>query len=602
MAGLEGTRLGAYELLERLGEGGMAEVYRARQSTAFGREVAIKVILPEFSQETTFRARFLREAEAVSRLSHPHILPLIEAGEERGTLYLVMPLVREGTLLDVIRRRNGPLPLDEVLPLFSQLCSAVHYAHSQGIIHRDLKPQNVLLQQGTHVLLGDFGIARSRAQQEQITKTGTLVGSAAYMAPEQVLGEADARSDIYSLGVVLYEMVTGRLPYEGATSFELIVKHSSAPVPDPRSINPALSPELADIIQTALAKNPQERFQSAVALRQAVQQSSGGAPASSRAALPSSAPVQPVAAHNSAPRAAPTEATSARPAPASTGEIDAYRTRPALDSQSASQPAQLAGAAPTFATQPGLPDTLQEAGRNTPALSARPASLPGTEIPGAEMLRVSGSGPAVPAPGFAPAPAPGGAVAPPTPPRPKKRPWLLASLILAAVLVLAGAGVLLARWFFATGSQPTLATTATATPGGFLTYTNPDQTFKISYPPNWQQKPASAGTGAEFDGPGNASLTVTNHGGLQTDAPSSADLFCTLSTGAPGTQKTVTIGGQRWVQEACGTTFDGFQTVVEVVAYKGNFYMIVYQARPDDFASYQTKYFAPMEQSFTFLQ
>lgn len=577
----------------------MAEVYRARQSTAFGREVAIKVILPEFSQETTFRARFLREAEAISRLSHPHILPLIEAGEEQGTLYLVMPLVREGTLLDVIRRRNGPLPLDEVLPLFSQLCSAVHYAHSQGIIHRDIKPQNVLLQQGTHVLLGDFGIARSRAQQKQITKTGTLVGSAAYMAPEQVLGEADVRSDIYSLGVVLYEMVTGRLPYEGATSFEIIVKHSSAPIPDPRSINPALPPELAEIIQTALAKNPQERFQSAVALRQAVQQSSGGAPASSRAALPSGTPMQPVAAHSTAPRAAPTEAASAQPAPASQGDRDAYRTRPASDSHPPSQPTQLANAAPAFATQPALPGTLNEAGRNTPALPARPASFPGTEIPGAEPLRVSGSGPA-PAPGFAPAPAPFVAPLPPAPPRPKKRIWLLASLILAAVLVLAGAGVLLACWFFAMGSRPTPA--ATATPGGFQTYTNPDQTFKINYPRDWTQKPASAGTGAEFDGPGNASLTVTNEGGLQTDAASSADLFCTLGTGAPGAQKTVTIGGQRWVQEACGTTFDGFQIVVEVVAYKGNLYMIIYQARPGDFASYQAKYFAPMEQSFTFLK
>src|SRR5690348_8086329 len=153
MAGLEGTRLGDYELIEQIGSGGMAEVYRARQLTAFGREVALKVIRPEFSKQQEFRERFLREAQAISRLSHPNILPLIEFREEGQTLYLVMPLVREGTLRDLIKQRNGPLAREEALPLFTQLCSAVHYAHAQGIIHRDIKPQNVLLQQHTHVLL-----------------------------------------------------------------------------------------------------------------------------------------------------------------------------------------------------------------------------------------------------------------------------------------------------------------------------------------------------------------------------------------------------------------------------------------------------------------
>src|SRR5215831_6913147 len=150
MTGLEGTRLGAYELIQRIGAGGMAEVYRARQLSAFGREVAIKVIRTEFVEDATFRTRFLREAHAISRLSHPNILPLIEFGDENGTLYLVMPWVREGTLRDFLRQYNGPLPLEVVIPLFVQLCDAVQYAHEEGIIHRDIKPQNVLLQRRAH--------------------------------------------------------------------------------------------------------------------------------------------------------------------------------------------------------------------------------------------------------------------------------------------------------------------------------------------------------------------------------------------------------------------------------------------------------------------
>src|SRR5215467_6977662 len=163
MAGLEGTRLGAYELIQRVGAGGMAEVYRARQLTAFNREVAVKVIRTHFTEDPSFRERFLREAQAISKLSHPNILPLIEFGEENQTLYLVMPLAREGTLRDLLRQHRGPLSLDEAVPMFVQLCDAVQYAHEEGIIHRDIKPQNVLLQRRAHVLLTDFGIARDLA-------------------------------------------------------------------------------------------------------------------------------------------------------------------------------------------------------------------------------------------------------------------------------------------------------------------------------------------------------------------------------------------------------------------------------------------------------
>jgi serine/threonine protein kinase len=272
MAGLEGTKLGAYELLERIGGGGMAEVYRAKQATAFGREVAIKVIRAGYSEDQTFRERFLREAQAISKLSHPNILPLIEFGEDGETLFLVMPLAREGTLRDLLKQHSGPLPLEEAIPIFTQLCDAVQYAHEQGIIHRDLKPQNVLLQRKTHVLLADFGIARDSGETGHLTATGAGIGTVEYMAPEQAMGQADARSDIYSLGIVLYQLLTGTVPFSGTTPFQIIMKQTNDPLPDPRSFNSALPAELLQVLKTALAKDPNRRFQSAQALGRAVQQ------------------------------------------------------------------------------------------------------------------------------------------------------------------------------------------------------------------------------------------------------------------------------------------------------------------------------------------
>ncbi|HEU5198319.1 MAG TPA: protein kinase [Ktedonobacterales bacterium] len=271
LTGLQGTRLGDYELMEPIGEGGMAEVYRARQCTAFGREVALKVIRPEFTRDEPFRRRFLREAHVIARLSHPHILPLIEFGDEQGTLYLVMPLVREGTLRDLLKDHQTPLSLEEALPLFVPLCDAVEYAHQEGIIHRDIKPQNILLQLHTHVLLADFGIARDRFDTK-MTITGGVIGSVEYMAPEQAEGQEDARSDIYSLGIVLYQLLTGAVPYSGSMPLQVLFKKAHDPLPDPRKHNPNLPAELADILHIALAKDPQKRFASAGALGEAVEQ------------------------------------------------------------------------------------------------------------------------------------------------------------------------------------------------------------------------------------------------------------------------------------------------------------------------------------------
>lgn len=270
MAGLEGARLGAYELIERIGRGGMAEVYRAKQTTAFGREVAVKVIRQGFSDDQLFRERFLREAQAIAKLSHPHILPLIEFGEQDGTLYLVMPYFTGGTLRDLLTRVNGPLPLTDAIEIFTQLCDAVQYAHEQGIIHRDIKPQNVLIQRGKHLLLADFGIARE-AGDPKLTLTGAGIGTVEYMAPEQAMGRSDIRSDLYSLGGVLYQMLTGHIPFSGNTPFEVMMKQANQPLTPARSLNPALPREVDGILEIALAKDPDKRFQSAAAMLHAVQ-------------------------------------------------------------------------------------------------------------------------------------------------------------------------------------------------------------------------------------------------------------------------------------------------------------------------------------------
>jgi serine/threonine-protein kinase len=337
----------------------MAEVYRARQTTAFGREVAIKVIRAGYSENESFRTRFLREAQAISRLSHPNILPLIEFGEQDEVLYLVMPLAREGTLRDMMKQRNGPLPPAEVIPIFTQLCDAVQYAHEQGIVHRDLKPQNVLMQRKTHVLLADFGIARDSAESEHLTATGAGIGTVEYMAPEQALGKADARSDIYSLGIMLYQLITGLVPYSGSTPFQVIMRHTNEPLPDPRLSNPAIPAELVEILKTALAKDPDRRFQSAQALGRAVQQfrpdaaapAQPGPQAGSPLPLPRSRPrlVSP----NTPQTTVPTDQLTQQPGPGRGQTFESTFTAPGQPLSPQGAPPFAPGAGGTFAPTRG---------------------------------------------------------------------------------------------------------------------------------------------------------------------------------------------------------------------------------------------------------
>jgi serine/threonine-protein kinase len=254
-------RLGQYEIRSLLGRGGMAAVYLARQMS-MDREVAVKVMAKELADDEQFVARFEHEAQVIAKLQHPHILPVIDFGREGKNIYIVMQLVRGGSLDD--RLRDSLLSLTTASRMLTQIASALTFAHEQGVIHRDLKPNNVLLDERSNAYLTDFGIAKMLAGTIKHPATGNILGTPAYMAPEQWRGEpVDARTDIYSLGVMLYEMVLGRLPFTGDTPFTLMYKHFNDAPPPPRQINPDMHPAIEAVILRALAKDADDRYQSA---------------------------------------------------------------------------------------------------------------------------------------------------------------------------------------------------------------------------------------------------------------------------------------------------------------------------------------------------
>jgi serine/threonine-protein kinase len=258
-----------YTLERELGRGGMATVYLARD-LKHGRPVAIKVLRPELAAALGSE-RFLREIQLTANLQHPHILALYDSGEAAGFLYYVMPLVEGESLRDRLAREKQ-LPLDEALAIATQVVAVLGYAHQRGIIHRDIKPENILLSAGEAVV-ADFGIARavSVAGGEKLTETGLAVGTAAYMSPEQAAGEQDldGRSDIYALGCVLYEMLTGEQPFTGASAQAILAKRLSEPVPHLRTLRD-VPPAIERAVTTALAKSPADRFSSAAAFAAAL--------------------------------------------------------------------------------------------------------------------------------------------------------------------------------------------------------------------------------------------------------------------------------------------------------------------------------------------
>src|SRR5450432_2920924 len=267
MADLIGQRLGQYEITALLGEGGMAAVYRAHDLTV-KRDVAIKVIKHHLLNKDEFIQRFEREANTVASLSHPFILKVFTYGEAEDMVYLVMELMVGGTLAQQIRR--GPLPVDQTSRMLDQIASALDYAHQKGILHRDLKPHNVLLDEAGNAHLSDFGIAKLLNETSVLTQSGAVMGTPAYMSPEQWQGQPlDARADLYSLAVMLFEMLTGGLPFTADTPVGLMHKHMSVTPPSLRTIRGELPEAVEDVVQKALAKEPADRYVSASAFADA---------------------------------------------------------------------------------------------------------------------------------------------------------------------------------------------------------------------------------------------------------------------------------------------------------------------------------------------
>lgn len=262
---LIGRKLGKYEITELIGQGGMATVYKAFQP-GVERDVAIKVMYPHLATSADFVSRFQREARSAGNLQHPHIVSVIDFDEEAGVHYLVLPFIQGGAL-DAYIRDEKKLLHDVALNITAQIADALSFAHERGMIHRDIKPANImfLAPDRQHALLADFGIAHLKDDASAgLTATGALVGTPNYMSPEAAQGEkCDERSDIYSLGVVLYEMVTGRTPYEADTPYSFLMKQANDPLPSPRESTPDLPDSVAQLILKSLEKDPADRYQTA---------------------------------------------------------------------------------------------------------------------------------------------------------------------------------------------------------------------------------------------------------------------------------------------------------------------------------------------------
>jgi eukaryotic-like serine/threonine-protein kinase len=297
---------GRYRIQRKLGAGGMADVYLA-EDQELGRRVAIKILNGRHANDAQFIERFRREAKNAAALNHPSIVSIYDRGEAEDTYYIAMEFLDGRTLKELIVGR-GAAPINVAIEYGRQILSALRFAHRHGIVHRDIKPHNVLVDAEGRVKVTDFGIAR--AGTSQMTETGSIVGTAQYLSPEQARGgEVDPRSDLYSLGVVLYELLTGKTPFDGDTPVEIAMKHlSNAPKP-PSKLRPEIPPELDKVVLRALAKNPDERYQSADEMEADLERVARGAPVSAATAATQILPAAPAVATD------PTSATMIAPPP-----------------------------------------------------------------------------------------------------------------------------------------------------------------------------------------------------------------------------------------------------------------------------------------------
>jgi eukaryotic-like serine/threonine-protein kinase len=268
-----GTTVGGYRLDSVLGQGGMATVYGATD-LKLGRAVAVKVLLDEFSRDPIVQERFRRESTALAALAHPHILTIFTAGEERGTAYYAMELINAPTLYELMVETGYPsrsLPLPRVVEILTGTLDALAYCHARQVLHRDLKPANVFVDRTRGAILGDFGLAQL-SLMSKLTVKGTFLGTELYASPEQLLGQdLDGRSDIYQMGLILYELAAGRLPFPNVMGRIWESKCKLPSLPPPRDLNPAIPPELEAVMLRAVTRSKSERFQLAEDFKHALE-------------------------------------------------------------------------------------------------------------------------------------------------------------------------------------------------------------------------------------------------------------------------------------------------------------------------------------------
>jgi serine/threonine-protein kinase len=269
---------GRYEVGAPIGQGGMAEVFRGRD-TRLGRDVAVKILRPELAGDPTFLARFRREAQASASLNHPNIVSVYDTGEEDGTPFNVMEFVEGRTLRDVLRTQGRMLP-QRAMEIVADVCAALEHAHEQGIVHRDIKPGNVMLNQQGTVKVMDFGIARAiSGSSVTMTQTAAVIGTAQYLSPEQARGEhVDARSDVYSTGCLLYELLTHQPPFTGDSPVAVAYQHVLEDPTLPSTLNPDVEPAAESVVMKAMAKNPGNRYQTAAEMRDDLLRAAAGRP------------------------------------------------------------------------------------------------------------------------------------------------------------------------------------------------------------------------------------------------------------------------------------------------------------------------------------
>jgi serine/threonine protein kinase len=279
MDNLIGKTLGQYQIVQVAGKGGMAVVYKAFQPS-LNRYVALKVLPDYLAQDEQFVMRFEQEARAAAALRHPNIMVIYDVGQEDNTHFIAAEYLEGVTLSQALAAQRGPLPLPRIVNIINQLASALDFAHQRGLVHRDIKPSNAFIGADDHVTLTDFGIAKALQGGAQMTRTGTMVGTPEYMSPEQAEGRPiDQRSDNYSLGVMLYQLLTGRVPFQAETPTAVLLAHlTQAPQP-PTQLNPDIPPAVEAVVMRSLAKRPEDRFPTAGELARALAQAASGAPA-----------------------------------------------------------------------------------------------------------------------------------------------------------------------------------------------------------------------------------------------------------------------------------------------------------------------------------